>query len=351
MEGEKILWAGKPRPILFSALDLLSPPAVFCLVIGCTLQPAETAPLWANLAVRVLLPGLGLLGVLAPAAQRVARSFMLCAVTNRRALRLYPRFFTFWKTETYGAKRLQHMRLKTGGDGYGDILFGYFLLTSFTPMAWGFKDIPQAKQAYSILQRIRQQAETAPACTLPLPETPISTDMLTDAQRRTLNNAMNDGEQPCYIECDSRQKTMHHLLRAVAQGGLCLFLTWWLFFIYRNNGFDVRLAVTAFIYLCLLYLFVGNAAATTRDFVLRRQRFYVLTTHRALVLHPKIGVEETYPLTRYLVQEHHINPDGSGAVIMGYRCPETADVQGAEPKGFLYVHSVRRVEKLLKGMK
>lgn len=347
MAGEKILWAGKPRALMFSPLDLLTPLAVFCLLLGCTLTPAETAPLWMSLTGRALLLGTGVLGILAPAAQRVARGYMLCLVTTHRAFRIYPRFFGWWKTESYGSQRLHHLRLKAGGDGYGDILFGYYLLASFTPISWGFKDIPQARQAYALLQQLRQQAANAKPCTLPAPATPIATDTLTADQQRTLQNALEAGEELCYAERAQNKLFSGTLLRLLLQAALCVLLSALIAVFLLHQGWGIRFAVTAAFYLCLLYVFVQNAALHLREFRLNRRRFYVLTTRRALVLHPDIGTEQAYPLTRYLMQEHRIRPDGSGALILGYAHPDTADVQDAVPQGFLHLRVPRAIEKLL----
>lgn len=347
MAGEKILWAGKPRALMFSPLDLLTPLAVFCLLLGCTLTPADTAPLWLSLAGRGLLLGTGVLGILAPAAQRVARGYMLCLVTTHRAFRIYPRFFGWWKTESYGSQRLHHLRLKADGDGYGDILFGYYLLASFTPISWGFKDIPKARHAYALLQQLRQQAASAKPCTLPAPATPIATDTLTADQQRTLQNTLEAGEELCYAERAQHKLFSGALLRLLSQAALCVLLTALVVGLFVHQGWGTRFAVTAAFYLCLLYIFVQNAALHLQEYRRNRRRFYVLTTRRALVLHPAVGTEQAYPLTRYLMQEHRIHPDGSGALILGYAHPDTADVQDAAPQGFLYLHAAQKIEQLL----
>lgn len=276
---------------------------------------------------------------------------MLCAVTTHRALKIYPRFFTFWKTESYGAARLRHMRVKSGGDGYGDIIFGYYQLTAFTPIEWGFKDIPHVRQAAKLLQQLCDNAAHAHPCRLDTGTPPDIDPRLSAEQRKIMTAAMQSGESPCYAEPACRHCDFFRLFETAMRVAACVFITGVIISMYIDSGFSVRFTVTAVFYMCLLYIFAKDTAVFLRERRRLHRRFYVLTTQRALVLHPDIGIEQAFTLTRFIMQEHHIRPDGSGSLVLGYANPDTADVQNADPLGFLQLSSVRKVEKILQSLR
>lgn len=351
MAGEKILWAGKPRPLLFSPLDLLTPLAVFCLVVGCTLHGTADTPLWVSVAARFLLLGTGVAGILAPAAQRVARGYMVCVVTNHRAFRVYPAFFGLWKTESYGSQRLRNMKVKVGGDGYGDILFGYCLLASFIPVSWGFRDVPQVKQAAALLNKLREEAAAPSVGVLPPPAEEPDVSTLGEARRAVLADVMREDEHLCWVSRPCRGMSLGLWCGLLLQTGLCVALTWLIISLYAGRGCDARFVLTAAFYGCLLYVFSKNAARLARESRRCKQRFYALTTRRALVLHPRAGVEHEYTLRTRMMQEHRRCADGSGSLVLGYDSPDSPDVQGAEPQGFMDVPSLREAEEWLARVK
>lgn len=354
MPGERILWAGKPGRTRLCLADVFCPLLLpFSLAAwGIALNPPQEYRLLYIIG--AALSGLFLLkwGCF-PFWLRYGRARMLCMVTNRRAFRLYPNFFGGLKAESYGLLRLRLTRLIPHRDGSGDLIFGYRRMVlggryarNITYIPWGFKNIPDAARVYELLMSEVECAAERTPMELPAPEQAPAHD-LTPEQAEVLRNCMESGEKLCWAERARRCPEGRRVRRAAVNTLLTLCGLFFVFYLFFNGGISGGMAV-----FCGIILFAcgHGLLLAAKDFLYllhTPQRYYALTTRRALVLHPTCGIEDAFPLHPYLMQEHRMAADGSGSLVLGYDPEDAFNIKSPAPRGFLSCVHLRAAEAAL----
>lgn len=79
--------------------------------------------------------------------------------------------------------------------------------------------------------------------------------------------------------------------------------------------------------------------------------FYALSNKRALVFNQQGTVIEQYPLHVGMMQDHEVNANGGGKLVLDYDVKDMSDFPRQHELGFLHLRNVAEVENLLASLK
>ena len=288
MPDEEIIWKGKQgsAPSRNRSLTIFSV-AALAIVLLLGLYIAINTTNGPVLAVMIFLMIAILVAILDIIL--VYRNFSQTAVvlTNHRAIKAYRKVHSY-RLHGTGYKGITDVKITNRKpDGTADVIF-YYIDGRTGHRGWGFLSMDNPEEIREIVLKRKQEAET-PA-SLPVPESP-AWDKLSDNQREWLTKAMQEGESPVW---------------ACTPAG------------------SVKAAR-------------GKGKIT----------FYALSNKRALVFNQQGTVIEEYPLHVNMVQDHEINANGGGKIVLDYDVKDMSDFSRQHEQGFLHLRNVAEVENLL----
>ena len=292
MPGEEIIWKGRQgsAPSRNRMLTIFSVVALALVLAACLFVAIYKAE-GAAMAVVIFLMIAVLVAMLDIIL--VYRNFSQTAVvlTNYRALKAYRKVHSY-RIHGAGYKGIKDVKvLNRKPNGEADVIF-FYIDGRTGHRGWGFLSMDNADEIRELALK-QMQAENAPA-TLPVPETP-AWDKLSDNQREWFKAAMQEGESPVW-GCTPAG--------SVKAG--------------RGKG---------------------------------KITFYALSNKRALVFNQQGTVIEQYPLHVGVMQDHEVNANGGGKLVLDYDVKDMSDFPRQHELGFLHLRNVAEVENLLATLK
>ena len=288
MPGEEIIWKGKQgaAPSRNRTLTIFSVAALAIVLLLCLYVAINTmnGPVLAVMIFIIIAVLVAILDIIL-----VYRNFSQTAVvlTNYRAIKAYRKVHSY-RLHGTGYKGITDVKITNRKqDGTADVIF-YYIDGRTGHRGWGFLSMDNPEEIRDIVLK-RKQEEEAPA-TLPVPETPVW-DKLSDGQREWFANAMQEGESPVW---------------ACTPAG------------------SVKAAR-------------GKGKVT----------FYALSSKRALVFNQQGTVIEEYPLHINMMQDHEVNANGGGKLVLAYDVKDMSDFSRQHEQGFLHLRNVAEVENIL----
>lgn len=348
---EKVLWAGKPGSVRLHTFDVLSQ-AGWILFLGGIQQALQGMYPWLA-PVFFLIALYGLWMLLYPVWIRYGRARMLCMVTNRRAVRIYPWFWGGTRVESYGLSLLfrTFVRRHNRRTDRGDVVLGYrrMALGGYTrfygryPLGFINIEHPQAVADLILKESRRVLQETD--CRLAVPRLTPQTD-LTEEQDNALYNTLEPGEFVCYAARGYRGFDRRDPALLLLNIFVTVFACGALYLIQQHDGGNAKWFLTALFAFMALWS-VAGIYFRIQSQMMRPNLFYAVTTHRTMELHPRHGVLQSFALRPSMMQEHSIRPNGSGQLILGYSDLTPYHITRRSRNGFMHLNNVRAMETAL----
>lgn len=351
--NEKILWAGKPGRCPLHTYDVMSQVGWVIFLTGEHFTMRGNHPWFTPFFILIALYGLWLLSY--PVWIRYGRARMLCMVTNRRAVRIYPWFWGGARAESYGLALLSRtfVRRHNRRTDRGDVVLGYRRTGMGGPARFygryplGFINIEHPQAVADLIRKECNRVLRETDCRLPIPQNTPQSD-LTEEQDKLLYGSLEPGEFVCYAEraytgVDWRDPYLliSYLCTAVAAG--CV-----LYWLRQHEGGNAKWLWYGIFGFTGLWSTAGFFMHI-QELRMRARLFYAVTTHRAMELHPRHGIIQSFALRPSMLQEHSIRPNGSGRLTLGYRNLTPYHITGRDREGFMHLQHVKTVERWLAG--
>lgn len=349
--GEKVLWAGKPGATRLHTFDVVTQVGWVLFLVGLHLS-VSARHLWL-IPVFVFFTLYGLWMLLYPVWIRYGRARMLCLVTNRRAIRIYPWFWGGTRAESYGLSLLSRtfIRRHNRRTDRGDVVLGYrrMAMGSYTRFygryPLGFMNIEHPQAVADLIlkecRRVLQETDFR----LPVPKDDPQSD-LTEEQDKLLYGALEPGEfvryaARAYRGFDLRDPYLLIAYLFTCAGAVCV-----LYLIWQHNGGNTKWLWCGIFGFTALWSAAGFIMHF-QELQMRPLLFYAVTTHRAMALHPRHGIIKSFALRPSMMQEHSIRPNGSGQLTLGYHDLTPYHITRRDREGFMHLNNVRAMEQAL----
>lgn len=348
---EKILWAGKPGSVRLHTYDVMSQVGWVLFLGGEQFALQGEHPWFIPFFVLIALYGLWLLTY--PVWIRYGRARMLCLVTNRRAVRIYPWFWGGTRAESFGLSLLSRtfVRRHNRRTDRGDVVLSYRRTGMGGPARFygryplGFMNIEHPQAVANLIlkecTRVLQEGD----CRLPIPRHDPPSD-LTEEQDKLLYGALEPGEFVCYAARSYRGPDwrdpyllVSYFCTATLAGGAL----YWVWHLEGGNAKWLWYGILGFTALWSSAGFIMHL----QELLMRPLLFYAVTTHRAMELHPRHGILGSFALRPSMMQEHSIRPNGSGRLTLGYRDLTPYHITRRRREGFMHLNDVRAMENAL----